>query len=105
MLQILSLATFIGIFLLPYRNIFMDTTIGPVDISGWWSGFIVALVVWAVVFYLLSRYVLDELIFTGERTGALQSVFHATFTRGYRRYLDPGFNPVEPLPQVPGGKR
>ena len=104
-LQILSLATFIGIFLLPYRNIFMDTTIGPVYISGWWSGFIVALVVWAVVFYLLSRYVLDELICIGERTGALQSVFHATFTRGYRRYLDPGFNPVEPLPQVPGRKR
>jgi ferredoxin/flavodoxin len=104
-LQVLSLVTFIGLFFLPYRNIFMDTAIGPVFISGWWSGFAVALAAWAIVFYLLGRYVLDELIRIGENTRALQPIFQATFTRGYRRYLDPGFSPVEPLPQVPGRKR
>jgi len=104
-LQVLSLVTFIWLFFLPYTSIFMDTTIGPVFISGWWSGFVLALAVWAVVFYLLNRYVLDGLIWIGECTRALWPVFHATFTRGYRRYLDPGFNPVEPLPPVPGRNR
>ncbi len=104
-LQLLSLVTFIGLFFLPYRSIFMDTVIGPIFISGWWSGFVVALAAWAIIFYLLGRYVLDELIRAGEKTNSLQPIFHATFTRGYRRYLDPGFSPVEPLPQAPGRKR
>ncbi len=104
-LQIFSLVAFIGLFFLPYSHLFPDTTFGPIFFSGWWPGFIVALAVWAVVFYLLGRYVLDELIRAGENSAALQPVFQATFTRGYRRYLDPGFSPVEPLPQVPGRKR
>jgi ferredoxin len=104
-LQLLALATFIGLFLLPYRDIFMDGAIGPVPVSGWWPGFALALAAWALVFFLLTRYVLDELIWRGERTRALWPVFQATFTRGYRRYLDPGFIPVEPLPQAPDRKR
>ncbi|OPY29466.1 MAG: Ferredoxin [Methanocella sp. PtaU1.Bin125] len=104
-LQVLSLITFIGLFFLPYASIFMDGTFGPFTVSGWWSGFILALAVWAVAVFLLNRYVLDGLIWLGERSGALRPIFHATFTRGYRRYLDPGFNPVEPLPQAPGSKR
>jgi hypothetical protein len=94
-LQIASLLTFIGLFFLPYEDYFHGMTIGPLAVSGWWEGFAAVLVIWALVFVLLTRYVLDELIWIGERSRKLQAIFHANFTHGYRRYLDPGFDPEE----------
>jgi hypothetical protein len=99
-LQIASLVTFLGLFFVPYGDYFHGITIGPLQASGWWEGFAVALAVWGAVFVLLTRYVLDELIWIGERTPALKQVFQANFTRGYRRYLDPGFDPREPALKV-----
>jgi ferredoxin len=94
-LQIASLVTFIGLFFIPYGDYFQGIAVGPLQAGGWWEGFAIALAVWAVVFFLLSRYMLDELIWLGERSRMLRPIFHASFTRGYRRYLDPGFDPAE----------
>jgi Pyruvate/2-oxoacid:ferredoxin oxidoreductase delta subunit len=96
LLQIASLVTFVGLFFVSYGDYFQGISVGPLQVSGWWEGFAVALVIWAVVFVLLTRYVLDELIWIAERTPALKPVFKANFTHGYRRYLDPGFDPLEP---------
>jgi menaquinone-dependent protoporphyrinogen IX oxidase len=94
-LQIASLVTFIGLFFSPYGDYFHGIAIGPLQVSGWWEGFALALVVWAIVFVLLTRYVLDELVWLGEGSRLLRPIFHANFTHGYRRYLDPGFDPDE----------
>jgi ferredoxin len=104
-LQIASLVTFAGLFLLPYGDYIQGITLGPLQVSGWWVGFAMALVIWAVVFVLLTRYVLDELIWIGERTPALKGIFKANFTHGYRRYLDPGFEPLEPALAASGQKK
>jgi hypothetical protein len=96
LLQIASLVTFIGLFFLPYGDYFQGVNLGPLQVSVWWVGFVVALVIWALGFVLLTHLVLDELIWIGERSRALRPIFRANFTRGYRRYLDPGFEPQEP---------
>jgi ferredoxin len=94
-LQVASLVTFIGLFLIPYGDYVQGISLGPLQVNGWWVGFTVALVAWALVFVLLTRYVLDELIWIGERIPVLKPIFMANFTHGYRRYLDPGFDPTE----------
>jgi ferredoxin/flavodoxin len=94
-LQIASLVTFIGLFFLPYGDYFQGVSLGPLQVSDWWVGFVVALVVWALGFVLLTHLVLDELIWMGERSRKLRPIFRANFTHGYRRYLDPGFDPDE----------
>ncbi len=94
-LQLASLVTFIALFFVPYGDYFSDLALGPLRIGGWWAGFAVALAVWALIFVLLTRYVLDALIGMGERSRTLRPIFTASFTRGYRRYLDPGFDPLE----------
>lgn len=93
--ELLSLAAFIWLFFIPYRNYFMDSSLGSVRISGWWPGFIIALIGWALVFVVLGHYLLDRLVRAGERINALRPIFGASITRKHRRYLDPGFDPSE----------
>jgi len=102
-LQVASLVTFIALFFLPYGDYFSDFALGPLEVGRWWVGFAVALAAWALIFVLLTRYVLDALIWLGERSRMLRPIFTASFTRGYRRYLDPGFDPLEG--QRPGSRR
>jgi ferredoxin len=104
-IQVASLITFIALFFLPYGDYFQGISLGLLQVSGWWTGFTVALVVWALIFVLLTRYLMDELVWMGERTPALKSIFAANFTHGYRRYLDPGFDPLEPAPKDSAQKK
>jgi hypothetical protein len=99
-LQVVSLVTFLGLFFIPYGDYFQSVSLGPIQVSGWWVGFAVALVVWALVLVLLAHLALDELIWIGERIPVLKPVFKANFTHGFRRYLDPGFEPLEPARKV-----
>jgi ferredoxin len=94
-LQVVSLVTFLGLFFIPYGDYFPGVYPGPIQVSGWWAGFAVALVVWALAL-LPAHLALDELIWIGERIPVLKPVFKANFTHGFRRYLDPGFEPQEP---------
>lgn len=96
LLQIVSLVTFVGLFFIPYGDYFQGVGPGPLQVSSWWVGFAAGLIVWALVFVALAHLALDELIWIGERMPALKPIFLRNFTHGYRRYLDPGFEPQEP---------
>jgi ferredoxin len=104
-LQIASLITFIGLFFLPYGDYFEGVTLGPLQPGSWWIGFAAALIIWALVFVLLPHLVLDALIWFGESIPALRPMFHANFTHRYRRYLDPGFDPLEPALKASGQRK
>lgn len=101
-LQIATLVTFIGLFFISYGDYFQGVDLGPIQVSGWWAGFAVALAAWALALVPLAHLALDELIWIGERIPALKPVFKANFTRRFRRYLDPGFDPLEPALKASG---
>lgn len=103
-LSVFAPVSLIGVFMVPYDHFFMNSEFGPIVVDGWSSGLFIGLLAWIIITCLLYFYALDAVILAGERNRKLWPFFHATFTRGYRRYLDPGFNPIEPLPQAPGPK-
>lgn len=78
-LYVVSIVSLWWVMIIPY-----DSYAGPV-IAGvlWLAG--------NLLFYYLSEIV----VFVCERLPVIGKLFELTFTKGYRRYLDPGFDPVE----------